>query len=288
MKTAIINYGLGNLRSVANAVEALGHEAFIAHRPDMLQTADRIILPGVGAFADGMRKLVDGGWTEPLETQVRRDGKPFLGLCLGMQLLASSGTEHGTNDGLGWIPGHGGPAPWRGWHEDSPCWLERRRGSSAATVSTPTCPTRASSTLFTAMSSGRTIPRSLLESVTTVGSSLRALRAATSSPRSSIRRRARRPGWPCSNAFFALKCLSVLKNRLIPVLLLQNGLLVRSELFKIHQVIGNPIHEVQRFNEWNVDELIYLDITRGDSYDLRRDDHKVARAWRSACRSSTP
>lgn len=67
----------------------------------------------------------------------------------------------------------------------------------------------------------------------------------------------------------------MLKKRLIPVLLLQNGLLVRSELFKIHQVIGTPIYEVQRFNEWNVDELIYLDITRSDAYDLRRDDHKV-------------
>ena len=67
----------------------------------------------------------------------------------------------------------------------------------------------------------------------------------------------------------------MLKKRLIPVLLLQNGLLVRSELFKIHQVIGNPIYEVKRFNEWNVDELIYLDITKEGHYDLRRDDHKV-------------
>jgi cyclase len=67
----------------------------------------------------------------------------------------------------------------------------------------------------------------------------------------------------------------VLKNRLIPVLLLQNGLLVRSETFSVHQVIGNPLHEVDRFNEWNVDELIYLDITRDDRYDLRRDDLKV-------------
>ena len=67
----------------------------------------------------------------------------------------------------------------------------------------------------------------------------------------------------------------MLKKRLIPVLLLQNGLLVRSELFKIHQIIGNPIHEVQRFNEWNVDELVYLDISTTDDYDLRRDDAKV-------------
>ncbi|OGV42623.1 MAG: imidazole glycerol phosphate synthase cyclase subunit [Lentisphaerae bacterium GWF2_57_35] len=67
----------------------------------------------------------------------------------------------------------------------------------------------------------------------------------------------------------------MLKKRLIPVLLLQNGLLVRSELFKIHQIIGNPIIEVQRFNEWNVDELIYLDITCEGAYDLRREDHKI-------------
>ena len=68
----------------------------------------------------------------------------------------------------------------------------------------------------------------------------------------------------------------MLKKRLIPVLLLQNGLLVRSELFHIHQIIGDPVHEVERFNEWNVDELIYLDISRGDDYGARRDDHKVA------------
>jgi cyclase len=67
----------------------------------------------------------------------------------------------------------------------------------------------------------------------------------------------------------------MLKHRLIPVLLLQNGLLVRSETFSVHQILGNPVHEVQRFNEWNVDELIYLDITHDDQYDLRRDDHKV-------------
>jgi imidazole glycerol-phosphate synthase subunit HisF len=67
----------------------------------------------------------------------------------------------------------------------------------------------------------------------------------------------------------------MLKYRLIPVLLLKDGLLVRSELFNIHQIIGNPIHEVKRFNEWNVDELIYLDISRVGNYDLRRDDAKV-------------
>ena len=67
----------------------------------------------------------------------------------------------------------------------------------------------------------------------------------------------------------------MLKYRLIPVLLLKNAMLVRSERFAVHQLIGNPIYEVQRFNEWNVDELIYLDITRYGDYDLRRSDHKT-------------
>jgi len=67
----------------------------------------------------------------------------------------------------------------------------------------------------------------------------------------------------------------VLKTRLIPCLLLQNGLLVRSEEFSFHQVIGNPINQVERFDAWAVDELIYLDITREGELDMRRDDHKV-------------
>jgi cyclase len=67
----------------------------------------------------------------------------------------------------------------------------------------------------------------------------------------------------------------MLKPRLIPCLLLQNGMLVRSETFSLHQVIGNPLHEVKRFNEWSVDELIYLDISRGGTYDESREDHKV-------------
>ncbi|MGH3025748.1 MAG: HisA/HisF-related TIM barrel protein, partial [Gaiellaceae bacterium] len=66
-----------------------------------------------------------------------------------------------------------------------------------------------------------------------------------------------------------------LKKRLIPVLLLQNGLLVRSESFRIHQIIGNPVHEVERFTEWNVDELVYLDISREERYDLGREDQRV-------------
>lgn len=66
-----------------------------------------------------------------------------------------------------------------------------------------------------------------------------------------------------------------LKTRLIPCLLLKNGLLVRSEEFSLHQVVGNPIHQVDRFSAWTIDELIYIDMTREGAYDVRRDDHKV-------------
>ena len=104
-RVSIVDYGMGNLRSVANAFKALGGEPEIVTRAEQLAAADRIVLPGVGAFADGMRNLREGGWDEALEEEVHGKGKPFLGLCIGMQLLASLGTEHGETEGLAWIPG---------------------------------------------------------------------------------------------------------------------------------------------------------------------------------------
>jgi len=105
MKIAVVDYGMGNLRSVANAFSALGHPPVIAKDPEGIRGADRIVLPGVGAFGDAMRNLRDAGWLEALEEEVMGGGKPFLGICLGMQLLATFGTEHGRHSGLGWIPG---------------------------------------------------------------------------------------------------------------------------------------------------------------------------------------
>lgn len=102
---AVIDYGMGNLRSVTNAFSGLGCDAFIARQPEELRRAEMIVLPGVGAFGDGMSNLNAAGWTEALEQEVRVAGKPFLGICLGMQLLATTGTEHGTHKGLNWIPG---------------------------------------------------------------------------------------------------------------------------------------------------------------------------------------
>ncbi|MDD4957106.1 MAG: imidazole glycerol phosphate synthase subunit HisH [Candidatus Omnitrophica bacterium] len=102
---AVINYGMGNLRSVVNALTFIGAEAYVASHPRELEGADRIVLPGVGAFGDAMERLISGGWIEGLEKEVLSDGKPFMGICLGMQLLAGTSTEHGEHNGLNWIPG---------------------------------------------------------------------------------------------------------------------------------------------------------------------------------------
>lgn len=101
----IIDYSMGNLRSVENAFEAVGAAARISSDPRDLDRAPGIVLPGVGAFGDGMRNLREAGWVDALEREVRERGKLFLGLCLGMQLLASRGTEHGDHEGLGFTPG---------------------------------------------------------------------------------------------------------------------------------------------------------------------------------------
>ncbi len=105
MHLIIIDYGMGNLRSVANAFEAIGCAVMISNTPADLRIADGIVLPGVGAFGDGMKNLQSAGWIDSLEEEVRQKRKPFLGICLGMQLLAATGTEHGDHNGLNWIPG---------------------------------------------------------------------------------------------------------------------------------------------------------------------------------------
>ena len=111
MSVAIVDYGSGNLRSAAKAFERAardcgGDEIIVTADPDIVARADRIVLPGVGAFADCRRGLdaVDG-MVAALRDAVEVKGRPFLGICVGMQLMATRGLEHETVDGLGWIPG---------------------------------------------------------------------------------------------------------------------------------------------------------------------------------------
>ncbi len=101
----IIDYSLGNLKSVFNALQFVGAEPVISADPGDLSTASHAILPGVGAFEDGMKYLESGGWTDAIHEYVAT-GKPFLGICLGMQLLATNSAENGLHLGLNVIPGN--------------------------------------------------------------------------------------------------------------------------------------------------------------------------------------
>ena len=132
MTTAIVDYGSGNLRSVAKAFERAAAETGIRDAPVVtadpvrVAGADRVVLPGVGAFADCMAGLsgIDG-MIDALEHVVTHRGRPFLGICVGMQLMARVGREHGDHTGLGWIggeviglnPGPGLHVPHMGWQD---------------------------------------------------------------------------------------------------------------------------------------------------------------------------
>jgi glutamine amidotransferase len=112
MTVAIVDYGSGNLHSAAKAFERAARESgsdqpiVVTNDPDVVRGADRVVLPGVGAFADCRRGLdAVSGMVEALNQTVRRNGRPFLGICVGMQLMAERGREYEVVDGLGWIPG---------------------------------------------------------------------------------------------------------------------------------------------------------------------------------------
>ena len=103
---ALVDYGAGNLHSVENALRRVGAEVTVTADPDVLRAADRIVLPGVGSFracAEGLH--VNQGAVEAMHERVFVGGAPFLGICVGMQLLATQGLEHGETPGLGWIAG---------------------------------------------------------------------------------------------------------------------------------------------------------------------------------------
>jgi len=106
-RVALVDYGAGNLRSVENALRAAGGSGVeVTADPAMLRAADRIVLPGVGAFANCMGALgAIPGMIEAMGEAVIGRGVPFLGVCVGMQLMADAGEEHGRHLGLGWIPG---------------------------------------------------------------------------------------------------------------------------------------------------------------------------------------
>lgn len=120
---AIIDYGMGNLGSILNMFKRVGAEAEITGDPARIRKASKLLLPGVGAFDQAMRRIDEGGFAEVLEHKVRIEKAPLLGICLGMQLLTCS-SEEGTLPGLGWIDavtmriprGAGIKVPHMGWN----------------------------------------------------------------------------------------------------------------------------------------------------------------------------
>ncbi len=132
MNVAIVDYGMGNLASVRRAFEECGANAALAERPEDIVGADRVVLPGVGAFGVGMRQLEAGGWPQALRGALENPRVALLGICLGMQLLAQKGHEGGETPGLGLVPGdvrllrpaRGERVPHVGWNE-----VSIRRGS---------------------------------------------------------------------------------------------------------------------------------------------------------------
>lgn len=126
---ALVDYGMGNLHSVQSAFEATGVDVTVARKPEDLETAERIVLPGVGAFAECLGSLRASGLVDALGEQVMVRRKPFLGICVGLQVLATTGEEGGTTAGLGWLPGivrrldagdAGLKVPHVGWNEVRP------------------------------------------------------------------------------------------------------------------------------------------------------------------------
>jgi imidazole glycerol-phosphate synthase subunit HisH len=101
---AIIDYGMGNLRSVQKGFERVGHQAIVTCDPAEVARAEKVVLPGVGAFEDAMAELGRRGLVEPVLAAIN-SGKPFLGICLGLQLLFETSHENGLHKGLGVIPG---------------------------------------------------------------------------------------------------------------------------------------------------------------------------------------
>jgi len=124
MNIGIVDYGMGNLRSVSNAVRLLGHSPVISSSPEVLRNSDKLILPGVGAFGDAIEKINSMELDIFLKQFVKNEGKWLLGICLGMQLLCTESFEFGQHKGLGFIPGSvipfekklGFPVPHMGWN----------------------------------------------------------------------------------------------------------------------------------------------------------------------------
>ncbi len=191
----IVDYGMANLRSVQKAFEKVGHAPVVSGDPNRVAEADKVVLPGVGAFRDAIARLHEADLAAPILAHLR-SGKPFFGVCLGLQLLFTTSYEDGVHRGLDCFPGEvvrfkdipGLKVPHMGWNQLRLAGRRRRwrdcRRNHPSTSSTPTTPRRATR----ALSPPRPITRRR---------SRRPSGATTCSPRSFTRKRASASAWKC-------------------------------------------------------------------------------------------
>ena len=261
----VIDYDMGNLKSMSNALKALGIAHEVSGDPAVVSRATAIILPGVGAFGDGMRALERRGLVDALREQVVERRTPYLGVCLGMQFLATRSFEHGEHAGFDWIAGDverltPGDAslkvPHMGWNEleivdaASPLVRDVTPGTAvyflhgyhfvACRYIRPVC--RRDDRAWHARCSRRSA-RTYFR------------RAVPPGEKSGRRSRDASRTLPITPA-------RMLKKRLIPSLLVRDGRIVQSVQFRHTNVIGNVITAVDFFNGWAVDEILILDVSR--------------------------
>ena len=275
-RVAIVDYGMGNLSSVASAFHALHADVTVSDRLEDLRAADRIVLPGVGAFGEGMRNLGTRGLIDALGEEVRGRGKPFLGICLGMQLLARDGDEHGHHEGLGWLKATVRPHDTRaagvkqlqiGWNEVVPragaALFAGLRGAPSfyfvhgyQLVCDDDAPVAAYSHYGTRFVAA-------IEQENVFGVQFHPEKSQE--PGLTLLRRFLRwtPGMPRDLALGAgIETMRpAFKIRVVPTLLLEGARLVKTVRFGSRRDVGDPVKAPMVYDAQLADELVYLDIT---------------------------
>lgn len=274
-RVAIVDYGMGNLYSVAKAFEALHADVTVTDQPADLRAADRIVLPGVGAFGEGMKHLIGRNLVKALEEEVLCKGKPFLGICLGMQLLAREGLEYGHHQGLGWLKATVRPfeveqAGLRqiqiGWNDVMP-----RPGSPLFTGLSGTSSfyfihgyhlvsEEPASVAAVSQYAGRFVASVQQENVFGVQFHPEKSQEPGLTVLKNFLRW--RPGTPAGSAIEWSGDVSPapFKIRVIPTLLLQGTRLVKTVRFGRRRDVGDPVKAPMVYDAQLADELIYLDI----------------------------